>query len=141
MRLRHAVAPILFLLVGACTALPGGTVTDAATVVYTSGSSQYTAAVQLKVPAADVFEALLAVVAEHPDLEVINQNDKAYLIKVGHEGERYTTGQVTSLGPDSSLLYVWAEAGSSGRTGREMAFSAVDFVCEKLNVDYELVNY
>jgi hypothetical protein len=38
-------------------------------------------------------------------------------------------------------LYIWADAGSSGRTGREMAISGVEFICDELGVDYELVQY
>jgi hypothetical protein len=129
------------ILISGCVALPGGTVTNAATVVYTSGASQHTAAVQLQVPAAEVFESMVRVIKEHPDIEVVERNDRAYMIEVAQEKERRITGQVTSLGSGSSLLYIWADAGSSGRTGREMAISAVEFICDELGVDYELVQY
>ncbi len=129
------------ILIGACTALPGGTVTDAATIVYTSGASQYTAAVELQVQVDEVFEAMVRVVKEHPDIEVVNRKDKAYLIEVAQEKERRITGQVTRLSSGSSLLYVWADAGSSGQSGREMAISAVEFICDELGVDYEMVQY
>jgi hypothetical protein len=129
------------ILISGCIALPGGTVTNAATVVYTSGASQHTAAVQLQVPAAEVFESMVRVIKEHPDIEVVERNDKAYMIEVAQEKERRITGQVTSLGSGSSLLYIWADAGSSGRSGREIAISAVEFICNELGVDYELVQY
>jgi hypothetical protein len=129
------------ILISGCVALPGGTVTNAATVVYTSGASQHTAAVQLQVPAAEVFEAMVRVIKEHPDIEVIERKDKAFLIEVAQAKERRITGQVTSLGSGSSLLYIWADAGSSGRSGREIAISAVEFICNELGVDYELVQY
>ncbi len=129
------------LLISGCTALPGGTVTNAATIVYTSGASQYTAAVQLQVPADEVFEAMVRVIKEHPDIEVVERKDKAFLIEVAQAKERRITGQVTSLGSGSSLLYIWADAGSSGRSGRELAISAVEFICDELGVDYEMVQY
>lgn len=129
------------ILISGCVALPGGTVTDAATVVYTSGASQHTAAVELQVPADEVFESMVRVIKEHPDIEVVERKDKAYLIEVSQEKERRITGQVTSLGSGSALLYIWADAGSSGLSGREMAISAVEFICDELGVDYELVQY
>ncbi len=137
-------AAVLFvsaILVSGCTALPGGTVSNAATIVYTSGASQYTAAVELQVPADEVFEAMVRVLKEHPDIEVVKRKDKAYLIEVTQGKERRITGQVTSLGSGSSLLYIWADSGSSGRTGREMAISGVEFICDELGVEYELVQY
>lgn len=136
-----AILLVSAILTSACTALPGGTVTDAATIVYTSGASQYTAAVELQVSDDDVFEAMVQIIKEHPDIEVVKRNDAAHMIEVAQGKERRITGQVTSLGSGSSLLYIWADAGSSGRTGREMAISAVERVCDELGVGYELVQY
>jgi hypothetical protein len=129
------------ILISGCAALPGGTVTDAATIVYTSGASQYTAAVELQVPAEEVFDTMVRMVKANPDVEVVDRNDKAYLLEVTQEKERRITGQVTRLGSGSSLLYIWADAGSSGLTGREIAISAVESICDELGVDYELVQY
>jgi hypothetical protein len=123
-----------------CAALPGGSVTNAATVVYTAGATQHTAAVEMPVEAATVFEAVIRVIEETPDVEVVNRNDKAFLIEVV-QGERRVTGQVTKLGSGTSLLYIWADAGSSGETGRELAISAVEIVCDELDVEYKLVTY
>jgi hypothetical protein len=124
-----------------CALLPGGTVTSAATVVYTAGASQHTAAVELSVAAETVFEALVRIIKENPDVEVIERKDKALLIEVAQEKERRITGQVTKLGSGTSLLYIWADAGSSGQSGREMAISAVEVICDELGVDYEIVSY
>ena len=124
-----------------CALLPGGTVTSAATVVYTSGARQHTAAVELSVAAETVFEALVRIIKENPDVEVIERKDKALLIEVAQEKERRITGQVTKLGSGTSLLYIWADAGSSGQSGREMAISAVEVICDELGVDYEIVSY
>lgn len=129
------------LLLGACALLPGGTVTRSATVVYTAGASQHTAAVELEVPAAEVFAALVRIIKENPDVEVVNRNDQALLIEVAQQQERRITGQVSRLGSGNSLLYIWADAGSSGRSGREMALSAVELICDELGVEYELVSY
>ena len=42
--LSTAILFVIALLAGACAPMPGSSVTNAATIVYTSGASQYTAA-------------------------------------------------------------------------------------------------
>ena len=141
-RLSGLLFPVVIAaFLSGCIFLPGGTVTRSATVVYTAGASQHTAAVELQVTADVVFEALVRIIKENPDVEVINRNDQAFLIEVAQQKERRITGQVTKLGSGSSLLYIWADAGSSGESGREMAISAVEIICDELGVSYELVNY
>jgi len=120
--------------------MPGSSVTNAATVVYAAGASQYTAAVELRVPADVVFDSLVRTIKEHPEIDVVKRNDKARLIEVSQQ-ERRITGQVSSLGSGNSLLYIWADAGSTGESGREIAMAAVEFICDELGVDYEVVTY
>jgi hypothetical protein len=140
-RLSSPLLPaVIAAFLSGCIFLPGGTVTHSATVVYTAGASQHTAAVELQVAADIVFEALVRIIKENPDVEVVNRNDQAFLIEVAQQGRRIT-GQVSKLGSGSSLLYIWADAGSSGESGREMAISAVEAICDELGVSYELVNY
>jgi hypothetical protein len=135
-----ALSVVAIVLVG-CAPLPGSSVTNAATIVYTAGASQYTAAVELPVQPPIVFEAMIRLVNERPNVEVVDRNDKAFLIKVAEGPERHLTGQVTKLGSGNSLLYIWADAGGSGQTGQELAISTVELICDELGVDYELVNY
>jgi len=123
-----------------CIFLPGGTVVESALVVHTAGSKKHTAAVQVPVAASEVFATIVRLVGDRPDLLIESRNDKAFLIEVA-KGSRTLTGQVTSLGADRSLLYVWADAGDSGVTGEELATSIVEIVCDELGVEYELVNY
>jgi hypothetical protein len=127
-------------VLGACSLLPGGQVTEAATVVYTAGSKKHTAAVQVPVPASEVFATIVRLIEEQPNVVIENRNDKAFLVEV-EEGGSSLTGQVTSLGSDRSLLYVWVDAGDRQRTGRELATDVVEIVCNELGVEYELVNY
>ena len=133
-------APFLIAMLGGCSALPGGTVVQSATVVYTAGASQFTAAVEVPLQAPDVFAALVRAATENPDVQVVTRKDGAFLIEVARDNKRLT-GQVTKLGADSSLLYVWADAGASGQTGRELAISVVEKICNELDVAYELVSY
>ena len=114
---------------------------QATTVVYTAGASRHTAAVELPVTPPVVFEALVRLIEERPEVVVTDRNDRAFLIEVVDGSERKFTGQVTKLGAGNSLLYVWADAGSSGQSGRELAISAIELICEELGVDYEMVNY
>lgn len=136
-----AVLSASVVLFSGCKALPGGTVSDAATIVYTSGASQHTAAVELHVPPDDAFAALVAVVNEQSDVEILERNDKARLLQILRGKERRVTGQVTALGSGSSLLYIWADAGNSGVTGEEIAIRSIELTCDELGVEYEMVNY
>ena len=135
------LSALLFVAnLSACAWLAGGSVVESALVVHTAGSKKHTAAAQIPVPAAEVFAAVIRLVEEKPDLLIENRNDKAFLIEVT-AGSQSMTGQVTSLGTDRSLLYVWADAGESGRTGEALATSVVELVCDELGVEHELVHY
>ncbi len=130
---------VISVLVG-CTALPGGSVVESALVVHTAGSKKHTAAVQVPIAASEVYATIIRMVEDNPDLIIENRNDKAYLIEVA-EGSQVLTGQVTDLGAGRSLLYVWADAGESGVTGKELATAVVEIVCDELGVKYEVVDY
>ena len=120
--------------------LPGGKVVESAAVIYTAGSKKHTAAVQVPVDASKVFATIVRLLEQKPDYVIENRNDEAFLIEVA-KGAKSMTGQVTSLGSNRSLLYVWADAGESGLTGEELATSVVEVVCDELGVEYELVHY
>ena len=142
-RLRQLfVLPTLFVFasLSACAWLAGGNVVESALVVHTAGSKKHTAAAQIPAPAPEVFAAVIRLVEEKPDLLIESRNDKAFLIEVLADSQSLT-GQVTSLGANRSLLYVWADAGESGMTGEELATSVVQLVCDELGVEHELVHY
>jgi len=124
----------------ACTALPGGNVVESALVVHTAGSKKHTAAVQVPVTASEVFATIIRIIEGNQEWMIENRNDKAFLIEIV-EGSQSLTAQVSRLGPERSLMYVWADAGASGRTGQELALTAVAQVCDELGVQYELVSY
>jgi len=120
-------ALVVVTLLSGCIFLPGGSVVESATVVYTAGARQHTAAVEIPIEAREVFDA-----KDNPDVEVIERNDNGMLIEVAQSSKRIT-GQVTKLGSGNSLLYVWADSGTSGRTGRDLAISAVEIICDELS--------
>lgn len=136
--------PVLMLVspfgVSGCFLLPGGETVDAAMVVHTAGSAQHTAAVRVPVESAQVYAALVKIVEQDAQVEVISRNDRGMLLEVAEAGESMT-GQVTALGPHESLLYLWADTGKSGRTGRELTASVVEAVCNHLGVVFERVDY
>ncbi len=125
---------------GGCSWLAGGQVVESALVVHTSGSKKHTAAVQIPLAAPEVYATIVRLVEDNPDHNIEDRNDKAFLIEIEDSG-RSMTGQVTKLGPDRSLLYVWVDAGNTGLTGQELATDIVEIVCDELGVEYELVNY
>jgi hypothetical protein len=120
--------------------MPGGTVVDSAMVVHTAGSSKSTISARVPADAAAVYSAFADVLEEEPDVEVLSRKDGAMLMEVrGEFGE--ITAQVTRLGPTESLLYIWADADGTGRTGAEVANAAVRRICDELDVGYEIVEY
>lgn len=139
LRIMLALFATIWLFAG-CSWLASGPVTESATVVYSAGSRKHTAAVQVSVPAQEVYATFVRLLKEEHDLDFENRNDKAMLIEVA-QGSRSLTGQVTELGGNRSLLYVWADAGESGMTGQQLAISVVEIVCDELGVEYDLVQY
>lgn len=128
------------LAVAGCTAMPARQAVDAANVVYTQGSSHHMIAAQVPLDAARVYESFDRVLSEHPELSVVTRKDAAMMLEVTRDDVRLT-GQVTSLGTGRSLLYVWADAGDSGLSGREMSERAVAAICEDLGVSIQRVDY
>jgi len=129
---------VVFGLIGALT-MPGCAYgpmqapTSAGLVVYTKGARQHTATVQLAVPAAEVYAAMLRITAQRPDLKVLNKEDKRYLLELT-DGERSVAGQATELDANSSLLFIWSDAGESGQTGQNISLKAIRDICAELKV-------
>jgi len=107
--------------------------TSAGLVVYTKGARQHTATVQLAVPAAEVYAAMLRITAQRPDLKILNKEDKRYLLELT-DGERSVAGQATELDANSSLLFIWSDAGESGQTGQNISLKAIRDICAELKV-------
>ena len=142
-RLRTLVRVVIFLGVAAsagCTGMPGGEVTDAAMVVYTEGSRHDTLAATVPTDAATVYASFARIIEAEPDVEIINRKDNAMMMEVT-QYEYRITAQVTAFGADKSLLYIWADAGDSGRTGKDLATAVVERICDEVGVRYEVVQY
>ncbi|NIS91040.1 MAG: hypothetical protein GTN98_13345 [Woeseiaceae bacterium] len=126
--------------IAGCTALPGGEVSDAALVVYTEGSRHDTLAATVPADAAIVYASFARIIEAEEGVEIIHRKDNAMMMEV-KQGEYSITSQVTRFGESKSLLYIWADAGDSGRTGRDLATAVVERICEEVGVPYEVVEY
>jgi hypothetical protein len=127
-------------LIGGCILMPGGTVVDSAMVVHTTGAAKSTISARVPADAGQVYDAFVRVLEEEEDIEVVSRKDDAMLMEVrGDFGD--ITAQATPLGPAQSLLYVWADAEGSGRSGGEVATRAIERICDELGVGYEVVQY
>lgn len=129
---------VVFGLIGAfavhsCAYGPMQAPTSAGMVVYTKGARQHTATVQLEVSAAEVYAAMLRITEQRPDLKILNKEDKRYLLELT-DGERSVAGQATELDANSSLLFIWSDAGESGQTGQSISLKAIRDICAELKV-------
>ena len=111
--------------------------TDAGLVVYTRGASQHTATVQIARPPAEVYAGMLRVIARRSDVTVVNQDEKHYLVELT-KGEKRLTGQATELDANSTLFFIWADAGASGQTGQNLALVAMRELCAELKIECEM---
>ena len=131
---------LIAVILAGCVALPARQAVDAALVVHTEGSSQHMIAARVPADASRVFNSFVRIIEEKPDVEVVNRKDNAMLLEITQDGIEITA-QATQLGAGESLLYIWAEAGDSGLSGRELATVVVEAICEELGVEFERVDY
>lgn len=125
------IAAVLTLL--GCTYGAMRAPSDAGLVVYTRGARSHTATVQIARPPAEVYAAMIRIIARSPDLKVINNDKKHYMVEIT-KGEKSLTGQATELDANSTLFFIWVDAGTSGQTGQSLALQAVREVCAELKV-------
>ncbi|MGD8576976.1 MAG: hypothetical protein PVG50_06295 [Thiohalophilus sp.] len=104
------------------------------TVLYTQGARQHTAMLQIDLPPDRVYQVLLDGLKTRPHLKLINQDPKSYLIEVERDDGASLSGQATLLSDGNTLLFLWADAGSSGSTGKDLARLAAEGICKELSV-------
>lgn len=121
-------------LTAGCTPLALQPMTSTGLVVYTKGASQHTASVQLALPPNEVYAGMIATIDSMPELKVVNRDDRRFFIEVV-EGTRRVSGQATDLGRGETLLFVWADAGNTGQSGRKLALEAVELLCTEMKVE------
>lgn len=138
MQTHRAIYPTASLILLLAFAQSCGTalqpVATTGSILYTQGVRQHTAMLQIHLPPAEVYNALLKVVANRPDLKLLNKNAQRLLIEIEKEGQ-FLSAQATSLSENQTLLFLWADAGKSGRTGQDLARSATEEICKQLAVE------
>lgn len=107
---------------------------SAGEVVYTRGARQHTATVELAVSPSRAYEAMLRVAQGSPDWTIVN-NDPVRMLIEAEQGKQSVAGQATKLGSNSTLLFIWADAGDSGQTGQDLAAQAMRDICNELDVN------
>jgi hypothetical protein len=128
------------VLTPGCTPVALQPVTSSGLVVYSKGASQHTASLRLALPPDAIYRSLLGMIERRPELTVVNRNDKRYLLEVTQGGRRFT-GQATDLGRGETLLFLWADAGDSGETGRDIMEDAITDICTELVVECETQDF
>jgi len=111
-----------------------------AAVLYAEGARQDTAMLQISMPAQEVYDSLLRVIAQRSDLALVNKNEDRLLIEVA-SGEMNLAAQATTLSDGKTLLFLWADAGNSGQSGQELARTAIEQICTELAVECDAREY
>lgn len=143
MRTYWYVALIVIGLVGAfaiqsCTYGTMQAPTSAAMVVYTKGARQHTATIQIAKPADEVYAAMLRAVANNPEkMTVVNNDEKGYLLELAHKGKKIT-GQAMEVDANTTLFFIWADAGETNDTGKNMAERATRSLCSELKIECKM---
>ncbi len=124
---RLAVVSALILSLVGCGLFSAGE------VVYTRGARQHTATAELAVPPPEVYDAMVRIAERSPGWKVVNMNPIRLLVEA-EEGGRSVAAQATEVGTNSTMLFVWADAGDSGQTGQSLAAETMQDICKELDV-------
>ena len=111
---------------------------DAGLVVYTRGASLHTSTIQIAKPADEVYAGMLRAVANYPkELTIVNNDEKHYLLEITHEGKRLT-GQAMEVDANTTLFFIWADTGTTGETGKNLAERATRALCAELKIKCQM---
>lgn len=100
-------------------------------VIYTQGARQHTAMLQIGLPPSEVYAGLQRVIADYPEFTVVDRNDNNFYVEI-LSNERSLSAQATSLSDGKTLLFLWADAGNSGKSGQDLARDAIAKICAEL---------
>ncbi|KPK11288.1 MAG: hypothetical protein AMJ56_06530 [Anaerolineae bacterium SG8_19] len=70
-------------------------------------------------------------------MKILNKEDKRYLLELT-DGERSVAAQATELDANSSLLFIWSDAGESGQTGQSISLNAMRELCAELKIECKM---
>jgi hypothetical protein len=130
------------LVLSVCVLLVGmtGCITAAvtATVVYVVSTMEYTATVEVEAKPADVYDAMLRILKQRSDVEIVKQDAVNYLLDI-RKGKNTATAQVSLTKSGVTMLKVKAREGETGASHEELALRIVTQVCDELKVQYRVV--
>jgi hypothetical protein len=111
--------------------------TSVATVVKMRSSNHFTTTVLVKKDPTEVYTAMLRVVDQKRDVEIVSQDNDAYLIEA-KRGELHVTAKASEFDSSITQLMVTSDAGESDQTDEDLALNVVQLICDELGVKYKL---
>ncbi len=87
--------------------------------------------------AAKVYTAMLRVVDQKKDVEIVSQDNDAYLIEA-KRGELHVTAKASEFDSGITQLMVTSDAGESDQADEDLALNVVQLICDELGVKYRL---
>ena len=126
-----------WLIVSALLALAGCFAAIPVAVVAYEDKHRYTATVDVKAQAADVYAAANRVVSADPSLKITKKDDKGFLLEAD-KGGQFVSIKASALPDGNTKLVVLAdkEAKAADQT---LATNLVKRICDSLGVTYTLV--
>jgi hypothetical protein len=100
-------------------------------------SNHFTTTVLVKKNPGEVYAAMLRVVDQKKDVEIVSQDNDAYLLEATR-GELHVTAKASAFDSGITQLMVTSDAGESDQTDEDLAFNVVMQICEELGVKYKL---
>ena len=126
-----SVALIAIFFTGCIAAVP--------VVVYYQSKSDYVATVELNASAADVYQAAVEEVDARPQLKIVEKKDPDMFLEVT-DGKQTASVKAVSIEANRSKLIVTADIpGIEQEKEEELALRAIDIICKRLGVTYQLV--
>ena len=124
-----------------CAAATVGTVGTAAITgagIYARQASQHATAATLGARPPEVYAGMLRLARKSTELRVVKTDESRLQVEMA-QGEKSLTAEATELGESETLLYIWANTGSSGQPARDYARAFLSQLSNELNVEHKLV--
>ena len=111
--------------------------TSVATVVKMRSTNHFTTSVLVKKDPVEVYTAMLRVVDQKEDVEIVSRDNDAYLIEA-KRGELHVTAKASEFDSGITQLMVTSDAGESDQTDEDLALNVVQMICDELGVKYKI---
>ncbi len=115
-----------------------GSVAVTGAAVYASQASQHATAATLDARPREVYAGMLRLAGKSTELRVVKTDESRLQVEMA-QGQKSLTAEATELGESETLLYIWANTGSSGQPARDYARAFLSQLSDELNVEHKLV--